>query len=261
MSSKEKVYYNDIELMVVSASRVLEDKKTVVVGTGIPMVAALLAKKLHAPNLILIFEAGGIGPEMFTFPLSVGDSRTTFRALKTSDMPEVFEMCQSGMVDYAFLGGAQVDMYGNINSTVIGDYHAPKVRLPGSGGANAFASLAWRTLIIMKHEKRRFVERVDFITSPGYLDGPGAREKIGLPPGTGPYRVFTDKGIFDFDEKTKRMRLMALNPGVTVDDIIANTGFELIIPKKVREVEPPTLEELKTLREEVDPHRIIIGRR
>jgi glutaconate CoA-transferase subunit B len=252
--------YNVMELMTILASRDIEDKKIIYVGTGIPMLVTSLAQKSRNLKITPIFEVGGIGPEMPTLPLSVACSRTTWRALRCADSAEAFEIAQAGFADYAFLGGAQIDKYGNLNSTVLGDYHAPKVRFPGSGGANAFASLAWKTMIIMNHEKRRFVEKTDYITSPGYLNGPGSREKAGLPPGTGPYKVYTTRGTFDFDDKTKRMRVFALNPGVTVDDVIENTGFELVIPSKIRENEPPSREELKILREEVDPYRIILGR-
>jgi len=252
--------YNAMELMTIVASRDIEDNKIIYVGTGIPMLVTSLAQKTRNLKITSIFEVGGIGPEMPTLPLSVACSRTTWRALRTADSSEAFEIAQSGYADYAFLGGAQIDKYGNLNSTVLGDYHAPKVRFPGSGGANAFASFAWKTMIIMNHEKRRFLEKVDYITSPGYLDGPGAREKIGLPPGTGPYRVYTTLCTFDFDEKARRMRLFALNPGVTKEDVIANTGFEIIIPSKIKETEPPTREELKILRDEVDPNRLILGR-
>ncbi len=252
--------YNAMELMTIVASRDIEDNKIIYVGTGIPMLVTSLAQKTRNLKITSIFEVGGIGPEMPTLPLSVACSRTTWRALRAADSSEAFEIAQSGYADYAFLGGAQIDKYGNLNSTVLGDYHSPKVRFPGSGGANAFASFAWKTMIIMNHEKRRFLEKVDFITSPGYLDGPGSREKIGLPPGTGPYRVYTTLCTFDFDEKTRRMRLFALSPGVTKEDVMANTGFEIIIPSKIKETEPPTREELRILRDEVDPNRLILGR-
>ena len=252
--------YNIIELMAIVAAREIEDQAVFILGPGIPMLAASLPQNMHAPNIVPIFEAGGIAPQMPTLPTSVGCSRTTYRAIRTCDMPEIFEMAQLGIAHYGFLGGAQVDQYGNLNSTVKGEYNAPKVRWPGSGGANAFGSLCWRTMIIINHEKRRFVEKVDFITTPGYIDGPGAREKAGLPPGTGPYRVFTDKALLDFEEKTKRMRLIGLLPGITLGDVIEHTGFELLISETLKKVPPPTAEELKVLREKVDPHRIVISR-
>ena len=257
MQSKD---YNVFELMAVVAAREIEDGAFIYIGTGIPMLAASLAQNMHAPNIVPVFEAGGIAPQMPTLPLSVGCSRTTYRAIRTCDMPEVFEMAQLGIAHYAFLGGAQVDKYGNLNATVKGQYNAPDVRWPGSGGANAFGSLCWRTMIIMNHEKRRFVEKVDFITTPGFIDGHGAREREGLPPGTGPYRVFTDKALLDFEEKTKRMRLVGLLPGVLVEDVVENTGFDLLIKEDIINVPPPTEKELRILREKVDPYRIVLGR-
>ncbi|MEW6397896.1 MAG: CoA-transferase, partial [Bacillota bacterium] len=184
--------YNPMELMICLAARYLEDGATVVVGTGAPCAAAMLAQRLHAPNLIVMFEAGGVAPILPTMPISVGDSRTFWKAVMATSMDDIMSFCQKGMVDYTFLGGAQVDMYGNINSTMIGtDYSRPRVRFPGSGGANDLGSLCWRTMMITPQDRRRFVPRCDFITTPGYLTGPGAREAAGLPPGTGPYKVIT----------------------------------------------------------------------
>jgi glutaconate CoA-transferase subunit B len=169
------------------------------------------------------------------------------------------QFCQRGMVDYTFLSGAQIDPYGNLNSTMIGgDYEKPKVRLPGSGGANDLASLCWRTMIVMKHDAKKFVERLDFVTTPGYLTGPGAREAAGLPRGTGPAYVVSTLALMDFDPASKRMRLRATHPGVSVEDVIAATGFELLIPEQVEITEPPSAEELRLLREEIDPERLYI---
>ncbi len=254
--------YNEMELMICVASRLLEDKATVSVGTGAPCAAAMLAQKHHSPNLLIVFESGSIAPLLPSMPISVGDSRTMYKAYQTTSMPEVMEALQRGLVDYCFLGGAQIDMYGNINSTMIGmDYKHPKVRFPGSGGANDFGSLAWKTLIITPHSPRRFVPKVDFITTPGYLTGPGAREEAGLPPGTGPYKVITNLAVLGFDEETKRMMIESINPGVTLEDVQKNTGFELIVKGKIPTTEPPTKEELRILREEVDPLKLIIGRK
>jgi len=245
--------YNLIELMVIMASRQLKDNKTIFVGTGLPMAAAILAQKLYTPNLVLIFEAGSIGPIIPRIPISVGECLTFHKAVSASSMSEVMEMAGRGMVDYAFLGGAQIDPFGNLNSTVIGNYYSPKVRFPGSGGANDLGSLCWQTLLIMNHSKRRFVEKCDFITTPGYLDGPGAREREGLPKESGPYRVITDLAILDFEDKSKRMRLLALYPGVTVEKVKENSGFELLLAPEILNLKPPAHEELKVLREEVDP--------
>lgn len=252
--------YNAMELMICVASRLLEDGATVGVGTGAPCAAAMLAQKTHAPGLVVAFEAGGLAPVLPAMPISVGDSRTTHRALMATSMCDIMEACQRGVMDYAFLGGAQLDAYGNLNSTVIGDYHAPSVRFPGSGGANDFASFCWRTLIITQHDRRRFVEKVDFLTTPGYLTGPGAREAAGLPKGGGPYRVITDLAVLSFSETTCRMQVESLHPGVTVDRVRENTGFDLGRIAHITETVPPEAEELRVLRDEVDPHGVIIGR-
>ncbi|MHA1606837.1 MAG: CoA-transferase subunit beta [Candidatus Freyarchaeota archaeon] len=240
--------YNMTELMACVAARFLEDRKIVFVGTGLPILAAMLAQRLHAPNMVIFFEAGGLGPEVPALPISVGDSRTFYKALMATSMDYVMSCAQLGYFDYAFLGGAQIDMYGNLNTTVIGEHDNPKVRLPGSGGANDGGSLAWRTIIIMRQDPQKFVEKVDFITTPGYLSGPGAREKAGLPEGSGPYRVITQLGVYDFDEETKRMRLISVHPGVTVEDVMKNTSFELLVADKVETTEEPSPRELEILR-------------
>lgn len=250
--------YNQTELLICIASRQMEDNTSAFIGTGIPMLAAALAKKTHAPNLTPVFEFGGTASTLELLPLGVGGSRTFYKALAASSICDVMEAAQRGLIEYGFLGGAQIDMYGNLNSTVIGEHDNPKVRLPGSGGANDIGSLCWKTIAIMKHDRRRFVEKIDFITTPGYLTGPGARERAGLPPNTGPYRVVTNLGLMGFDDETKRMKLIALNPGITIDDIIENTGFELIIPEKVEINQEPTEKELRILREEIDPDRLYI---
>ena len=253
--------YNPLELLVCVGSRIIEDNSTVFVGTGVPMAATMLAQKLHCPNVIAIFEAGGVAPQLPGLPISVGDSRTSYKALMTSTMNDVMETSQRGMVDYTFLGGAQIDMYGNLNSTQIGEnYQEPKVRLPGSGGANDLGSLCWKTIVITPMDKRRFVEQVDFITTPGYLSGKGARERAGLPEGTGPYKVITNLAILGYDDDTCRMRIESLHPGVSEEQVRENCGFELLVAKNLEITPPPTGEELRVLREEVDPDGYIIGR-
>jgi len=251
--------YTPTELLAYVAAGTLEDNKSVFVGTGLPMIAAMLAQRTHAPNLLIIFEAGGIGPQVPVLPISVGDSRTFYRAAAASSMHDVMSASQAGYLDYGFLGAAQIDPYGNLNTTVIGEWSHPKVRLPGSGGANDVGSLCWRTIIVMRQDKRRFVEHLDFLTTPGYLDGPGARERAGLPAGSGPYRVITQLGVYNFDEQSRHMTLLATHPGVTVDEIQANTSFELVIPDKVATTEPPPPQVRRTLRE-IDPTGMVIGK-
>src|SRR5207253_3893783 len=160
--------------MICCAARALEDGRSVAVGTGIPCAAAMLAQRTHAPNLMIAFEAGGVAPQLPTMPISVGDSRTFWRGVMATSMADVMQMAQRGMIDYTFLGGAQIDAFGNLNSTVIGpDRAKPKVRLPGSGGANDLASLCWRTMVVARHDPGRFVEELDFLTTPGHPTGPG----------------------------------------------------------------------------------------
>jgi glutaconate CoA-transferase, subunit B len=221
----------------------------------------MLAQRTHAPRLVILFEAGGVAPQLPTMPISVGDSRTFHRGLIATSMCDIMEACQRGMVDYTFLGGAQIDAFGNLNSTMIGtDYARPKVRLPGSGGANDLASLCWRILVVTSHDRRRFVEKLDFLTTPGYLTGPGAREAAGLPPGTGPYRVITDLAVLGYHEATCRMQVLSLHPGVSLEQVRAATGFALGAAGALSTTLAPTPEELRILREEVDPHGYILGR-
>lgn len=253
--------YNPMELMICAAALEIEDGASAIVGTGAPCAVGMLAQKTTAPNLLMLFEAGGIAPLLPTMPVSVGDSRTFYKGIMASSMTETMSLASRGMVDYAFLGGAQIDMYGNLNSTIVGsDYRRPKVRLPGSGGANDLASNCWKIVVITPHEKRRFVEKVDFITSPGYLTGGNARYEAGLPKGSGPYKIITNLAIMDFEEKTKRMRVISLNPSVTLEQVKENTGFELLVKEKLTTTPEPDAKMLKILREEVDPEKYIIGR-
>jgi len=250
--------YGPRELQACVAAKILEDKQSVFVGTGLPIIASMLAQRTHAPHLLIVFEAGGIGPEPPVLPISVGDSRTFYRAMAASSMHDTMSMSQAGYLDYGFLGAAQIDVYGNINTTVIGDWQKPKVRLPGSGGANDVGSFCHRTIIIMQQDKYRFVEKVDFLTTPGYLDGPGARERAGLPAKTGPYRVITQLGVYGFHQESKRLELLTIHPGFTVEEVTANSAFEIIIPDEVKTTEPPTEEEISLLHE-IDPIGMSIG--
>src|SRR5262245_13030176 len=253
--------YNAMELMICCAARVLEEGGTVAVGTGVPRAPAMLAHRTSAPDLVIFFEAGGVAPQLPTMPISVGDSRTFHRALMATSMADIMETCQRGLIDYTFLSGAQIDPYGNLNSTLIGGtYQKPKVRLPGSGGACDLASFCWRTLIIMRHDPKKFVEKLDFLTTPGYLTGPGAREAAGLPAGTGPHRVITELAVLDFHPATSRMRVLSLHPGVSLEQVQAATGFRLEEPDAIAQTAPPTDAELCLLREEVDPAGYVLRR-
>ncbi len=252
--------YNATELMICVAARLLKNGATVAVGTGAPCAAAMLAQKTHAPDLLIAFEAGGLAPLLPTMPISVGDSRTSYRALMATSMCDIMDACQRGMIDYTFLGGAQIDAFGNLNSTVIGDHAHPKVRFPGSGGANDFASLCWQTLVLTQHDRRRFVAQLDFLTTPGYLTGPGAREAAGLPAGTGPYKVITDLAVLGFHESSKRMQVESLHPGSSLAQVQEQTSFELLHAPQMGETSPPSAGELQILREEVDPRGYILGR-
>ncbi|MGB2897192.1 MAG: CoA-transferase [Anaerolineales bacterium] len=250
--------YNPTELLICTAARLVPDNTTAFIGTGIPMLAASLAQKMHAPNLVAVFEFGGVGALLDDLPLAVGERRTFHKAVAATGLADMVETAQRGFIEYGFLGGAQIDPYGNLNSTVIGDYDHPKVRLPGSGGGNDVGSHCWRTIAIMPHDQRRFVATLDFITTPGFLSGPGAREAAGLPIDTGPYRVVTTLAVLGFHPKSKRMMLLATQPGVTIDDVIENTGFELLMADEIEEYPSPTDEELRILREDVDKDKLYI---
>ncbi|MBI2787069.1 MAG: 3-oxoacid CoA-transferase [Elusimicrobia bacterium] len=249
---------NATERLACTAARLMKGRTTVFIGTGVPMLAASLARALYAPSLIPVFEFGGVGSTLEKLPLAVGEHNSFRRGVAAMGICDVMEAAQRGVVRDGFLGGAQIDPYGNLNTTVIGPYDDPAVRLPGSGGANDVGSLCWRTIIIMKHERKRFVPKVDFLTTPGYLDGPGARERAGLPPETGPYRVVTDLAVFDFDPGSKRMRLIALNPGVTTERVAAETGFPFPIADRVTLNADPTPLELRTLRRKIDPDKVFL---
>ncbi len=188
--------YNIREYLAFIGSTLLEDKRSVFVGTGLPILSAMLAQKTHAPNLLIVFEAGGIGPSLPELPISVGESLTFHKSMIATSMHDVMSLSQAGYIDFGFLGAAQMDMFGNINTTVIGDHDHPKTRLPGSGGAADVASFSQKLIIIAaKQSKQTFVHKVDFLTTQGYLGGPGEREKAGLPVGSGPYRVVTQLGV------------------------------------------------------------------
>ena len=258
---RETIEFTDTEFMICTAARLLEDRKTVFVGWGMPQLVAMLAERLYTPQLVQLFEFGAIGPQSQT-PFvrgTMGGPTNVYRSLQWSSMNWAFSYAASGYVDYGMIGAAQIDGYGNVNSTLLGgSYERPGRRFPGSGGGNEVASLCWRTILVMKHEPRRFVKQVDFITTPGYLTGPGAREKAGLPRDTGPWRVVTSKALFGFDEETKRLTLLGSLKGLPAADAMQGMECQPLVAKTVEELAPPTEDELQVLRREIDPSGIII---
>lgn len=253
----DELSYNPQELMVVNAARLLKDRDVVFVGVGIPNLACNLAMRTHAPNLQMIYEAGVIGAQPARLPLSIGDPTLVTGATAVCSMYDIFSLyLQRGNVDVGFLGGAQIDQFGNINATVIGDYEHPKVRLPGSGGAMEIAAWANRCYIITPHQKRRFPARVDFHTSVGFLTGGDARAKTGVR-GGGPQAVVTNLGILKPDHNGELV-LAALHPGVTYEVVCENTGWPLKQAADCGVTAPPTEIELQILREKLDPNRIYI---
>jgi len=244
--------YTRQEIMAVAAARELADGEVAFIGTGLPMIAAYLAKFTHAPRLTLIFESGIIGAEPRGLAIGVGDFKLLAHCQKAAGLYYALSLLQGGRVDVGFLGAAEIDRYGNINSTTIGDYRRPTVRLPGSGGANDIGSLAKRVLIIVPHERRKFPARLHYRTTPGFLDGGDTRRQAGLV-GGGPRRVITDLAVLGFEPVSKRMQVESLHPGVTLDEVVAQTGFELLVPSRVPETVPPTPEQIRLLRERIDP--------
>ena len=248
------------ELLAVQGSRVLRDDTTVFAGVGVPLLAAALAQQRHAPNLTMVIEGGIIGPRIKPgrLPVSTNEMRAGHRAQMLPGITDTFLFAQRGFLDYGFMGGAQIDQHGNVNTSVLGsDYWKPKVRLPGSGGANDIASLCREVIILTAHEKRRFVPRVDFVTSPAWLGGNDARRRAGLLFG-GVSRVVTTLGVFGFEPATRRMRIEATHPGVTTEQIRDNTGFPLGEAERVTVTEPPSDDELAMLRA-LDPDRRFLG--
>jgi glutaconate CoA-transferase subunit B len=247
--------YTANELLAVMSARLLRDGQVVFAGVGIPLLAATLAQRLHAPGLTILFEGGVIGAfiEPGKLPPSTNEQRCTRRANMVLGSTDVLLLLQRGHVDVGFMGGAQIDRYGNLNSSFIGDPAHPATRLPGTGGGNDIASLT-QMIVAMRHEKRRFVDKVDFVTSPGFLNGGDSRHEAGLIAG-GMYRVVTDSGILGFEARSKRMEIVALHPGVTADRVQANTGFELLFAADLPVTEPPAENELAVLRD-LDPDRL-----
>ena len=238
------------ELMAITASRLLADHKVVFAGVGMPLLASAVARHTRAPHLTIVLEGGIIGTALLPgkLPVSTNEMRAAYGARMLTDITDIFLYAQRGYFDYGFLGAAQVDMYGNINTSVIGSIERPRVRLPGSGGANDIISLCNEVLIVTQHEPRRFVERVDFITSPGYLSGGDSRARAGLTRGR-LGAVVTDLALLDFEPASRRMRLRGLQPGVTAGQVREQTGFDLLTSDDIEELVPPSAEELAIYRE------------
>jgi glutaconate CoA-transferase, subunit B len=254
----EMLPYTNLEMMAISAGRMISDGDVVFAGTGVSMLAATVAKRIHAPKSVVFFETGGIDPSLDELPLAVADPRVMAGTALNTGLIEAFSILgHRRLRTIAFLGAAQIDRYGNLNSTVLGDYEHPKTRFPGSGGACDAASLAWGVIIFMQHEKRRFVEKLDYLTSPGWLCGGNTRDKAGFTRG-GPMAVVTNLGIMRFDGNSKAMYLSETYAGIRPNHVAENTGFDLDVSLSV-EASPPTDEELRILRTEVDPQRLILG--
>lgn len=248
--------YTANELMVCQAARQLRDGEVVFVGIGLPNLACNLARRLHAPELVLIYESGAVGAVPERLPISIGDPALVTNSLSVCSMFDIFNYyLQGGLIDVGFLQGAQIDAHGNLNTTVIGNYEQPTVRLPGSGGACEIAILAKRVLIIAQQSKRSFPARVDFITSPGFVDGPTARRKLGMP-GQGPAMVITDLGCYEFEEA--EMVLTSLHPYCTVEQVHENIGWDVRLAKHLKTTGEPNAEELRIIREELDPAHLYI---
>jgi glutaconate CoA-transferase subunit B len=249
--------YSKSELMTVNAARFLRDGDVVFVGVGLPNLACNLAHRTHAPNLVMIYEAGVIGARPSRLPLSIGDPSLVSGSTAVCSMYDIFSFyLQRGNVDVGFLGGAQIDKYGNINATVIGDYQTPQTRLPGSGGSMEIAGWANRCYIITPHQKRRFPEKVDFVTSAGFLTGKKEREQAGVR-GRGTQGVVTNLGILEPDE-TGELILTALHPGATIEQVRENTGWDIKLAGEIKYTDPPTAQELRILREDLDPDGIYL---
>lgn len=248
--------YTANELMVCQAARQLCDGEVVFVGIGLPNLACNLARRLHAPNLVLIYESGAVGAAPERLPISIGDPSLVTDSLSVCSMFDIFSYyLQGGLIDVGFLQGAQIDRFGNLNTTVVGDYGLPEVRLPGSGGACEIAIHAKRVLIIAPQKKRGFPETVDFITSPGFVDGPATRDRLGMP-GGGPALVITNLGCYEF--VNGEMTLSSLHPGCTIEDVQNNTGWDIRISPDLRTTDQPSSAELRIIREDLDPSHLYI---
>jgi glutaconate CoA-transferase subunit B len=248
--------YTANELMVCQAARQLRDGEIVFVGIGLPNLACNLAQRLHAPGLVLIYESGAVGAAPERLPISIGDPSLVMNSLSVCSMFDIFSYyLQGGLIDVGFLQGAQIDRFGNLNTTVVGGYAQPAVRLPGSGGACEIAILAKRVLVITPQSKRRFPERVDFITSPGFVDGPETRARLGMS-GGGPRMVITDLGCYEF--RSGEMILTSLHPGCTLGQARNSTSWDIAVSSDLKRTDEPTSEELHIIRKDLDAKHLYI---
>jgi glutaconate CoA-transferase subunit B len=250
--------YTPSELMAVAGARELQDRQVVAVGLGLPVVASFLAKQTHAPNMTMLFELGVIDPQPVDCGVGLADPRVWYRANVLSSFVDILgAVLHRGRVDVGFLGGLEVDQYGNLNTSIVGDPKGQFRHMIGSGGANDIASCARRTIIIMRHEARKLKKNISFITSPGYITGSDSRSRAGL--GGGPSRVITDKAIFGFHPETKQMMLISIHPGNTLEDVLGTMGFAPLVPQGLPFTEPPTGEQLCLIREVIDPQHMYMG--
>lgn len=250
--------YTKNEMMALAAGRMANNGDILFAGTGLSMLAAAVAKRIHAPQATVFFETGGIDPTLDELPMAVADPRVMSGTCLNSGLLEAFSiLAHRRLRTISFLGAAQIDAFGNINSTCIGDYHNPRVRFPGSGGACDAMSLAHAVILFMQHDTKRFVEKLDYRTSPGWLTGGDSRAQAGFRRG-GPMAVVTNLGVMKFDPDTRRMYLSQLYPGVSAQQVADSTGFEMDLTR-TEQAAPPTEDELATLRQQVDPQRLILG--
>jgi glutaconate CoA-transferase subunit B len=250
--------YTSSELMAVAGARELRDGEVVAVGLGLPVVASFLAKQTHAPNMTMLFELGVIDPEPIETGVGLADPRVWHRAKVLSSFVDILgAILHKGRVDVGFLGGLEIDPYGNLNTTLVGDPHGEFRHMVGSGGANDIASCANRTIIIMRHEARKLKQAIAFVTSPGYVSGGDSRHQAGLL--GGPSRVITDKAIFGFDPRSGLMKLISIHPGTMLEEVLENMGFRPALPEHVPYTEPPSQEQLRVIREVIDPQRVYMG--
>ena len=250
--------YTPSELMAVAGAREIKDREVVAVGLGLPVVASFLAKQTHAPNMTMLFELGVVDSEPIHAGVGLADPRVWYRAKVLSSFVDILgSILHKGRVDVGFLGGLETDQYGNLNTTLVGDPRGEFRHMVGSGGANDIASSAKRTIIIMRHDARKLKKTISFVTSPGYVTGGDSRAKAGL--SGGPSRVITDKAIFGFHPETKQMMLMSIHPGNTIEDVVGTMGFAPVVPQHVPYTEPPEKEQLRIIREVIDPRKMYMG--